>query len=184
MVDTPLSPNGEVVSRRMLLAGRNDAPSILFDALFDGELPEGDIPQLTAYAWTMCEYPTQVEEPHMWLSLFQRIGYRNAAGDRLDRPDQIILYRGASIRDCEIGEYGMSWTTDKERAVWFASEYFARAGDNQVYKCVMSGDALVADYRDSERQESEIVVNPSRIKPECVTVEEIVPGAMKVEELE
>lgn len=182
MTDIPLSPAGEAVWRRMRMVGRNRAPSILFDALLAGELPEGDMPWLTADAWTMCEYPTRVEESLMWLALFDRIGYRNAAGDRLDRPEQIILYRGASVREREIGEYGMSWTTDRERARWFATEYFARAGDNQVYKCVMPGDALVADYQDDDRNESEIVVNPSKINPEHVTVEEIMPTAMKVGE--
>lgn len=89
---------GEAVYRRMRLEEGNRAPSNLFEVLLAGELCEGDIPRLTADAWTMCEYPTRVEEPHIWLAMFHRIGYRNAAGAGLTAPTRSFLYRGASIR--------------------------------------------------------------------------------------
>lgn len=46
----------------------------------------------------MMPYPTRVEEPHIWLAMFHRIGYRNAAGAGLTAPTRSFLYRGASIR--------------------------------------------------------------------------------------
>lgn len=154
-----LTPAGEAVSKQMLLAGRNHGPRILVDALLDQRAPEDDLPVLVADAWTMAEYPTRCEEPHVWESLFRRIGYRNATGDQIERPDKIVLYRGAPALELEEDSFGMSWTTSREQAQWFAE----RHGQDgmTVYRAEVAGDALLADYRDADRNESEIVINPA-----------------------
>lgn len=173
-----LSPAGEDLLKKICFHGRNSGPDFLFDAIWCGGLPESDFPKLVGQVWSMCEYPARAMEPEEWLELFNDIGFCNEAGNRVERPQEITLYRGASVHESETGEYGMSWTTDRGMAIFFAHVYFARSGDNRVYRCVMPGSALVADYRDGGRNESEIVVNPSLINPDNVTIEELTPAEL------
>lgn len=166
-----LTPAGEEIHDSMVRHGRNHSPGVLVDAILIGYAPEEDIPWLTSHAWTMCEYPARAEDPLTWRALFNRIGYRNANGQPLDRPEMLTLYRGASIREHESGQFGMSWTTSREKAVWFASRYEFEA-DTVVYRCDVPGFALFADYRDSGRKEDEIVVNAEHVTPGMVTIEQ------------
>lgn len=159
---TALSFSTKDLLDRFVRCGRNKAPGILVDAILTDAAPEDGLALLVAEAWTMAEYPTRHEEPFVWISLFKRIGYCNAAGQSIDRPKKpITVWRGASLQEELTRDYGMSWTTDRNKAQWFAKRF--NCNETYVYRAEAHPEALLADYRDSERNESEIIVNPALI---------------------
>jgi len=87
----------------------------------------------------------------MILDMFEASGFIGEV-----RPEQnVSVYRGVSLK----GKVkGFSWTEDLERAEWFARRF----DSGKVYKALISPDGVLARF--SSRGESEIVVNPSKLR--------------------
>lgn len=98
-----------------------------------------------------------------WLALFNaEISGRHmlmepgdhAAFEKL--PEKVLIFRGAPEKYAR----GMSWTTDRERAVWF-SRRFTR--ENMVFTATVPKRKFLA-YFCGARKENEAVIDPRRIR--------------------
>ena len=141
--------------------GRNDLPHTLASNLI--VLPQEEIAKGLADAWTMCEFPSSVGDDETWEMLFSIAGvdsgkYLDDEGDMQPRnllPSTLTLYRGAHTTRIK----GMSWTSDLERAKWFAT----RLGDKDmgVYTITVPSDLVLGKF--DRRGESEYVIDTSMI---------------------
>lgn len=114
-------------------------------------------------AWLMTEFPNV--DPN--LTLAEKVRYfRKAAPNLLmndtdyarflSLPDEIVVYRGVNRK----GSYkGLSWTTDRERAEWFASRWKINSA---VYKATIAKADVLACF--GERGEEEIVLDSRKLK--------------------
>lgn len=75
-------------------------------------------------------------------------------------PNEIIIYRGTRTK--EKGP-GMSWTTNRAIAEWFASRYSLSPGDHgMVYSAVIDKQNVLAYF--SDHTEKEVVVDPAQLR--------------------
>lgn len=144
-----LNPEGSTV-----ITSRNELPCELFRRFENGDRPAlADVVD----AWTTAEFPCASHSPARWTSLFRNCGYHNADAERIDRPESVRLFRGGDLREGTEIDYGMSWTTSREQAQWFAGR---RGG--VVFEREIPGHLLLADYTTGGRKENEFVVAPSK----------------------
>lgn len=69
-------------------------------------------------------------------------------------PDRIEIWRGSNTSH-PLAEHGMSWTTDKATAVWFAQRHAGVGGEPLLFRAVIhKGDVALAVM---DRSEFEIV---------------------------
>lgn len=114
-------------------------------------------------AWLTTEFPNA--DPN--LTLAEKVRYFRKADPKLlmsksdyarfqSLPDEIIVFRGVNKK----GSYkGLSWTTDKERAEWFASRW---EWNSAVYKATIAKSDVLAYF--GERSEEEIVLDSRKLK--------------------
>lgn len=111
--------------------------------------------EMVATWWMDTEYPSLVIED--WLVILDSPGARNMMSDEeratLDAlPARVLVYRGVPEGGIE---EGLSWTLDKDRALWFAQR-FGKPG--RVLERSVSKTEIVAYL--NGRQEQEIVLRP------------------------
>jgi hypothetical protein len=134
-----------------------------------GRLTDKEYWELLRYIWADTELPYRNKAA--WLQLFTSPrGERESAMTEGERsalaalPDPCVAYRG--VGDPRQQARGMSWTTDLATAAWFA-----RRG-NQDAGVVVS--AWVPKHRIfyycAERNESEVIIDPSRMKYEILSM--------------
>ena len=79
-------------------------------------------------------------------------------------PDRVPVYRGCSVNKVN----GLSWTTDREKAIWFGNRFNFGSGDPPFDKecCLVSGEIAKQDIFAVflERNESEVVCDPKKVK--------------------
>jgi hypothetical protein len=75
-------------------------------------------------------------------------------------PDEIIIYRG--LQNKKAKKRGLSWTLDKNKAVWFAHRFNQK---NQVLRAKIRKEHIFM-YTNC-RGESEVVVNSKFLKEIC-----------------
>jgi len=68
----------------------------------------------------------------------------------------VKVYRGARVRH---NERGLSWTTDKERAEWFAKRFNKK---HVLLSASVPTDKIITAF--TGRKESEVVLRPSYVK--------------------
>jgi len=73
-------------------------------------------------------------------------------------PDEITIYRGIKTPDSPDDPHGMSWTLDRDKAVWFANRMKSRG---VLYTATIKKSKVLAHFLN--RGESEIVVHPDSI---------------------
>ena len=93
-----------------------------------------------------------------WVHLFRRAAYPAPSGP-------LTLYRGAPPRYAR----GMSWTTRRSKAAWFAGRWGMNPGkaSAHVYEATALPEACLADVDalvPGGRSEGEIVVDPSLLR--------------------
>lgn len=119
-----------------------DFCNLLSDAWITSENPNGDINVSTnlAVKWFK-QADKQIlmnkEEYQVYLSF----------------PDYLTVYRGVAINR---NQYGLSWTTDYEKAKWFAHR-FDTDEKGYVLKATISKENILAYF--NSREEFEVVVN-------------------------
>lgn len=98
-----------------------------------------------------------------WLELWdQDIPNRHLCMDDAEQaalkalPATITIYRGFGH---DVASHGQSWTTDREKAVWFANRYQTHGGRQPMLATATIKKSKVIAYF-LGRNESEIVVNP------------------------
>jgi len=145
-------------------AGRNDMPGILAEAILSESLSHVELAKGIASTWVLCEWPARAIEIHVWEYIFTMVCdggyYLNDDGDvksHEDLPEELILYRGCLPEFKE----GMSWTTDKERAVWFAHRLDHGNNIGHLYTCTIPPHIVLAKF--DGRGENEIVIEVSQL---------------------
>ena len=73
-------------------------------------------------------------------------------------PSEIEIYRGVSRNSTE-NIKAFSWTTDKEKATWFANRFSHSTHGGYVYKAKIRKEHIYAYF--TARNESEVVVDPT-----------------------
>lgn len=74
-----------------------------------------------------------------------------------DMPKELTIYRGTKYRS---SAYSLSWTIDRDRAVWFARRF--RSGNGYLAETIISKTNVLAYL--ANRNESEIVCLPKKSK--------------------
>lgn len=137
---------------------RSNGPALLFDMYHQGVIDIADYPHVVAHVWTLAEFPSSLyDPPAMWVALFGDAGYTHD-GLPADRPaSPVELYRGCHHER----RFGMSWTTDRDRAQWFADRNLG-AGTGHVYLHRAEPVELLAYIHDEAgRGEAEYVIDPA-----------------------
>jgi hypothetical protein len=111
-----------------------------------------------ADAWSAAEWPESELGREFWHMLFVAAAYPKPQGP-------LTLYRGASPSFVR----RMAWTTDIDRARWFAQRFLVAAGlrGRAVYQTTVLPEAVLAMIDtacvDRGRNESEVVVDPAKL---------------------
>jgi hypothetical protein len=136
-------------------AGRLQGPNLLVEWLADGRLTVDDLREVLQPVWTRAEGPTREFPIPKWVALFR-------AADYPLRPQQAVrLYRGTRPGR---RRRGMSWTTDVERARWFADRWFEQGYRQvEVVTVLAPPSALLVEIADS--REHEVIVDPALLPP-------------------
>lgn len=134
-------------------AGRVEGPVVLFDLDAAGHLDESTLAVVLPMIWSWAEFPAQAVDQDAWAAWFERVGYRDARGDMLPRPEQLRLYRGCSPDEQTEG-WGMSWTDDLDTA-----RQFARRNRGAVFTAEVPGYLLLSDLTGDPRGEHEFIVS-------------------------
>lgn len=136
---------------------RRDGFSLIRDRLSDSEYWK-----LLREMWIDTELPNLHRQRGYWLGLFKlsrenrsELMTPNEHEALATLPDPVRIYRGAAPKYAR----GLSWTTDPERAKWFAERYSAWSG--RVFTCVIPKTKILAYFL--ERDENEVVIDPSRV---------------------
>jgi hypothetical protein len=75
-----------------------------------------------------------------------------------ERKRMVRAWRGVSDLDAA---YGLSWTTDRDTACWFAMRHYERHQTPFVFFCNLGPDAIAAEY--NGRNERELIVDPTSL---------------------
>jgi hypothetical protein len=146
--------------QRIWMANRPDRLSILVDVW--GTLGCADRVRLVREIWTDCEFPHHNLDT--WRAFWQYAAqFRLQAGVPTPVGEKITLYRGTTT-DEPRDRLGLSWTTDRKRAAWFARRFQAVPGYGEpvVYAAVSDDYNALGPF--GERGESEhIVLRPERL---------------------
>jgi hypothetical protein len=154
---------------------RRDLPYLLAMAvLVNGDIvDQEEVAKGVADAWTMPEWPGLALDYSVWGNLFgEALGafddcYLTDDGEvqsREDLPETLVLYRGAAAGH----EDGMAWTTNLDRATWFATRFNGQVGGvHTVRRIEVDRDAVLAVFH--RRGEDEYVLDPGLIEDYEVT---------------
>lgn len=134
--------------------GRNPAPGLLFDLFCSRRIDRATLAAVLVGVWSAAEWPEYTLQRSIWLTWFRMAAYPKP-------PETLTIYRGATPRYSR----GMAWTTDADKAAWFARRWCSHTGlDTYVYVALAPPAAVLADVDALEdgdgRQEAEIVVDP------------------------
>lgn len=103
-------------------------PSLLFRLIVDGKLDMATLPDAISSAWVNPEFPASGGQHviDMWSMVFHQALRNHPKGSVVSDEGVIVqhppiaaLYRGATHE----GRLGMSWTSDLDRAKWFAQRF-------------------------------------------------------------
>lgn len=97
-----------------------------------------------------------------------RIKLRDA-GNPFPPGDSFVLYRGASGRHPFRKVSGMSWTSDLDKAIWFATRYEIASADPAVYKTTVHPDEVYCYVND--RSEQDFILRARRYQRLDILVE-------------
>ena len=137
-------------------AGRLHGPRLLLDAHLSRVIADETVTACIGDAWSGPEFPEQSLCRADWLDLFTVAGF-TIDGKPAERPDEPVeLWRGAA----HDRRQGMSWTSDRAKAEWFAARWTQVDLDEggSLYRTVAPPEALLCV--NNGRNESEHVINP------------------------
>jgi len=144
------------IGQELVRADRNDGPLILWRWWESGGRRDvGGLRRVIAGVWMMAEWPTSALGVALWVEMFRAAGFVSDTGE----PKPALpwtVYRGTVWGR----RRGMSWTTDLERARWFAARYAVRHRAGLVFAVDVEPSAVLALVGDpGGRNESEVVVD-------------------------
>jgi hypothetical protein len=147
----------------LALYGRNAAPQILVMLDAAGRLHGPDMGRVLLEAWQVAEWPMRALPRRSWLEWFQRAGFTSYKTPRPPAP--VTLYRAQVGRTI-----GMSWTTELDQAIWFHGRN-GRYGfsDARLLRATVA-PVRILGIVDGGRDESEVIVNPQRLKSKPLSI--------------
>lgn len=151
-------PTAEDIFQFVGRIGRAHGPAVLYDLDGAGLLDAGTLAAVLPVIWAWADDPAQQIDAWAWENWFEQVGYRDAHGGELPRPDSVRLYRGCSPDEADDG-WGMSWTDDLGVA-----QRFARRNRGQVFTAEVPGFMLLADLTADARNEREHIVSGSELE--------------------
>lgn len=164
MSDDALPEDDDELRDTIRSAPRNDGPGILWGWFEEEGMDIDTLRELLPEVWNMCEFPSLALDQEDWRELFGNAtwwGERPPVSDPPGLPaptEDLTVYRGAT----EQTALGMAWTTDPDKAGWFADRLgmfgFVGAG---VYVAVVPPSGVWALI--GARQEREVVVDPTTL---------------------
>lgn len=122
----------------------------------------GEYEEILKYAWTSTEFPHQSRITDL-IDMFDRADQAKLM-DGNDRqqfdalPEEIEVYRG--LQDGRAKRNGLSWTVDRNVAIWFATRW--KSPDARLCAGIIL-KSNVYMYNDG-RKEKEVVLNPKHLK--------------------
>jgi hypothetical protein len=130
------------------------------------EIPEKEYTSILKDIWISTEFPHQISVPRL-VALFERANRTQLMDDsELDAftklPEIVTVYRGYSEENVKAGmtkRRGISWTTDYEKALWFATRF------NHIPTVLQANAPKKHIYMYTDvRAEKEVVINPATLK--------------------
>lgn len=120
-----------------------------------------DFSEMLIYCWSSCELPStdvnvSQKEFLKWFSKGDKYSMMDNEDFALynNLQNEIKIYRGCKLKESEI-QFGISWTTDENQAIWFSKRY----NDNgYVYSAIVEKENILC-YT-NQRNEHEIIINP------------------------
>jgi hypothetical protein len=160
----------------------NDRPAFLGEWYADDMISRRQLRELIGEAWNSADYPEQALGRDAWLDMFRNAGFVHSPDSPRKRPRKpLVIHRGAVYRR----RYGMAWTTDREKAVWFAEKcslvtvhgdarhgwalgrlgipYPKKLTRGMVFTATIAPEHVLAMFDD--RKESEVVIDPAGLPP-------------------
>jgi hypothetical protein len=134
--------------------GRNHMPFLLL-MVWNSLAGDQQVKALSD-AWTSAEFPERHLLRKEWLQMFREVGYHDEHQPAI-APEQVTLWRGG------VKKSRMSWTADRERAVWFQHRPFGKPG--KLWKVTVDRERLLAHYHELHRGEDEYVIDPTGLRP-------------------
>lgn len=115
--------------------------------------------------WTLAEFPARLITPEDWYFMFDHVleeqgfhlGDDGIIASNDVFPETLTLWRGALPEFRE----GMSWTDDKEQALWFAHRL--DHGDNigKLYEITVGREIIIGRF--NARRENEFVIHADEL---------------------
>ena len=144
-------------------------------------LGEKDFADALAYTWTTTEFPNHDANVSLseFLNMFKKANKEYLMNEENMEaynalPDKVTVYRGTCL---ESTTKAMSWTTDIDKARWFAGRF----GDNgKVYEAQINKKDIFAYFADSG--EKETVLNYKKLE-NIKEIEDLSHGREDLEEL-
>jgi hypothetical protein len=109
-------------------------------------------------AWTAAEHPERALRRAEWLLMFRAVGYLDDDKPATP-PEQITLWRGG------VKKTRMSWTADRERAVWFQQRFSDIGKPGKLWTVTVGPDRLLAHFHELHRHEDEYIIDPTGLRP-------------------
>lgn len=149
-----------------------DLPEFAFLTIMANCWTDSEERHLAQCAWTLPEWPGQIGREH-WLLLCNKVGFICTVVDdeggcplHQDEFDQqgdgepITVWRGSFTGF----KRGLSWTTDRDRAVWFArrGDMAGKGRTMHLWRCEVPPERVEAHY--NTRSEHEIVADVRGLK--------------------
>jgi hypothetical protein len=124
----------------------------IVDMVETAGLDQERLAKLLAETWTLIELPLQNVPQRELVRLFRRAGF---VSDSEAGPPTwpLTLYRGAPT----IHRHGMSWTTDKEKADWFAQRWANTRGAGRTWVATVQPNRVLGVF--DSRNEDEVVID-------------------------
>lgn len=161
MTSLPSAATGRTVEdleRELLELGRNEGPAALWWWWECASLPGAHLRALLPGVWVGAEWPAQLGKKR-WLAMFEATGFVSDRPGAQVPESALTIYRGAlggRVR-------GLSWTTDLERARWFAERIkLLGRTDAAVVAAEVHPRHVLATF--DGRQEAEVVVKPRGLR--------------------
>ncbi|MEJ5927949.1 hypothetical protein WG915_04865 [Corynebacterium sp. H128] len=114
------------------------------------------ITRLTCFAWQFSVTPLAHLSKNQWLDMFRYGGFVSTEPGVATPPESITLYRGGHPRETESG-FGMSWTSDRETAEFFANDYHSNRG-GCIFTAEVKAPAILAHINTLGK--NEYVIDP------------------------
>jgi hypothetical protein len=106
--------------------------------------------------WSMAEFPSQLLTLRGWVEPFRTAGFVSEPAGLAPPTEPLTIYRGTTLGR----RRGLSWTTDRATAQWFANRFALADFEAFVFTTIVEPRTVL---RSARPPESEVVVDQLRL---------------------